>query len=578
MAPTLVNSYYVQISPQGTSALVTPSFTPSNGEVLVIKLVTWDSGSPLGAPTGGSQTYTSRVVNAPGGFNQWAAIYTAVISGSPGSMTVSSTPSVSLRGSMVVERWSVRSSRRRRSRLVELHRSGNRVDHPDRGDERHLLGGRRRPTRSTRRPAPTSLRRRRTASEMITSAATAATTTPTSRLPEPAVRATACAPTGMGYVTVAIEVQAAASGAPAFPTNLEQRRRLLVAPRQVRGAARIATPVRAQVNPPFPTNGIKQPRRLRGLLARRGEMFTPVPSQAVVAAPAFPPRPVRARLKGLRLYRGEMFAPPSDQLSDAQQYQRPRLRLPRIFRGRTGNAGSGADRGGAAGVSAAERPDPAAGAADLPWPCRLGGARPDRGRCPGLPAGERPHPRAWPAPVPGPRVGSGACSDRRHAAVVHAARGADPAAFRPHLPGRTSAPVPDQLVAPPAPHLRPRGMAPRRGHAAMPARRRSSSRRPPTRSEAGPATAEGPALSGVARPQCRFRLRWSSCRRSMVPLFTRLKQHAARIFRGESRAVLPPVCDCVTHRPNLGTTSRSSSGTTAQPNSGTTSRPCSCND
>ena len=27
---------------------------------------------------------------------------------------------------------------------VELHRSGNRVDHPDRGDERHLLGGRRR--------------------------------------------------------------------------------------------------------------------------------------------------------------------------------------------------------------------------------------------------------------------------------------------------------------------------------------------------------------------------------------------------------------------------------------------------
>jgi hypothetical protein len=107
MAPTLVTTpYYVQISPQGTSPLVTTSFTPSNGEVLVIKLATWDTGSPLGAPTGGSQTYTARVTNAPGGFNQWCSIYTTIISGSPGSMTVSSTPSVSLRGSMVVERWS----------------------------------------------------------------------------------------------------------------------------------------------------------------------------------------------------------------------------------------------------------------------------------------------------------------------------------------------------------------------------------------------------------------------------------------------------------------------------------------
>jgi hypothetical protein len=106
MAPTLVTTpYYVQISPQGTTALTTTSFTPSNGEVIVVKLATWDSGSPLGAPTGGSQTYTSRVTIAPGGFNQWASIYTAIIAGSPGAMTISSTPSVSLRGSMVVERW-----------------------------------------------------------------------------------------------------------------------------------------------------------------------------------------------------------------------------------------------------------------------------------------------------------------------------------------------------------------------------------------------------------------------------------------------------------------------------------------
>jgi hypothetical protein len=106
VAPTLTASYYVPLSPQSTSTISTPSFTPSNGEVLVVKLDTWDTGSPFGAPTGGSQIYTSRVINAPGGFNQWCAIYTAVVSGSPGSMTVSTTPTVSLRGSMVVERWS----------------------------------------------------------------------------------------------------------------------------------------------------------------------------------------------------------------------------------------------------------------------------------------------------------------------------------------------------------------------------------------------------------------------------------------------------------------------------------------
>src|SRR4051812_1825883 len=60
----------------------------------------------MGAPSGGGQTYTSRKIVAPGGFNEWCGIYTAVISGSPGSMTVSSTPAASARASMLVERWS----------------------------------------------------------------------------------------------------------------------------------------------------------------------------------------------------------------------------------------------------------------------------------------------------------------------------------------------------------------------------------------------------------------------------------------------------------------------------------------
>jgi hypothetical protein len=104
--PTPVAQYYAQISPQGTSPIVTASFTPSNGDWLVVTMDTWDSGSPLGAPTGGGLTYTAQVTNAPGGFNQWCAIYTAPVISSPGSMTVSSTPSVSLRGSICVHRFS----------------------------------------------------------------------------------------------------------------------------------------------------------------------------------------------------------------------------------------------------------------------------------------------------------------------------------------------------------------------------------------------------------------------------------------------------------------------------------------
>lgn len=105
-APTLVASYFVQQNINATTPLTTPSFTPSNGEVIVVKLGTWDSATSMGAPTGGSQTYTSRVIVAPGGFRPWTGIYTAVISGSPGAMTISSTPSASARYSMVVERWS----------------------------------------------------------------------------------------------------------------------------------------------------------------------------------------------------------------------------------------------------------------------------------------------------------------------------------------------------------------------------------------------------------------------------------------------------------------------------------------
>ncbi|OJY47602.1 hypothetical protein [Pseudonocardia sp. 73-21] len=106
---TLIASYVVHDTGANTGALVTPSFTPSNDEVIVVKGTTWDTGTNYGAgPTGGGQTFSKRVEAAPGGFNAYAVVWTATVAGSPGSMTVSMTPSAASRHSMVVERWTGR--------------------------------------------------------------------------------------------------------------------------------------------------------------------------------------------------------------------------------------------------------------------------------------------------------------------------------------------------------------------------------------------------------------------------------------------------------------------------------------
>lgn len=106
--PTLIAAYVIKsvLTGSGDSAtLATPSFTPTDGEVWCIKGQTWGGGPTLGLPTGGSQSYTQRVVANPGGFNSWGDICTAVCSGSPGSMTISRTVSASCAHSICVERW-----------------------------------------------------------------------------------------------------------------------------------------------------------------------------------------------------------------------------------------------------------------------------------------------------------------------------------------------------------------------------------------------------------------------------------------------------------------------------------------
>lgn len=104
--PSLVAVYVVHSAAADTTNLVTPSFTPANGELIIAKLATWDTANGMGALSGGGQTYTNRVTAAPGGFNAWARLDSAVISGSPGPMTITGAGSASAsRHSMVVERW-----------------------------------------------------------------------------------------------------------------------------------------------------------------------------------------------------------------------------------------------------------------------------------------------------------------------------------------------------------------------------------------------------------------------------------------------------------------------------------------
>jgi hypothetical protein len=88
-----------------TNTLTTSSFTPGDGEVLVVKMATSHPTNVMGAPTGGSLTWGSALVTrAPGGFRGSVAIYAVKIGTSPGSMTVAATPTGSCWHSMTVKR------------------------------------------------------------------------------------------------------------------------------------------------------------------------------------------------------------------------------------------------------------------------------------------------------------------------------------------------------------------------------------------------------------------------------------------------------------------------------------------
>jgi hypothetical protein len=135
VAPTLISPspYIVHDTGANTTALTTASFTPSVGEVIVAKASTWDWSTNFGTgPTGGGLTWTKRVESlGTGSGGAYSVIWTAVVGGSPTSMTVSMTPSASSRHSMVVERWSgaqLAAAPRGQHDQVCQHKPGD--DHP----------------------------------------------------------------------------------------------------------------------------------------------------------------------------------------------------------------------------------------------------------------------------------------------------------------------------------------------------------------------------------------------------------------------------------------------------------------
>jgi hypothetical protein len=458
------------------------------------------------------------------------------------------------------------------------------------------------------------------------------------------------------------EVLPAVASTAVFPPNRTYRRRLAAAPRLPRGRARISTPVRAQVNPPFPFTGVKQPRQLRGLLGRHVlRRRTPIPAQvdrhrdprsrrqpdhaaaegrcagsaahhgnagpdpghgcpgvpaAVGAhpasagcgcsgrtppsavfgqddAPIVAPQPSRLRLRGLRV-RSHPAAPPTvDQLAPAGQ--RPRLRLPRLARGRTVTPTT-------VQITATPPAYP-----PLSVRTRLRGLRLARGRAaapvpgqivvvpPAYPHAVGAHEVARPAAVPRPGGSTGPAADHGDAGGVRAAGGPVAAEVpevvawpqrRPgHRPGGPAA----AAASPPAD-----GGTPTRacGHAGPAADRGGPAGVP---GAAGPVPAEGFAVaSAVARPRCRCRRRSSSCRRSSrprspasssTPPGSSAGSGAPRRSRPCVTATPTAPATGTTGRPGTGITGRPGSGATARPSSGmtlrtddgTTAQPCTCN-
>lgn len=109
VGPQLVATYFVSSGGSNTNTLVTPSFTPADGEVIVVKAASQHGdGGAFPTPTGGSLTYTNRATIGNVASHDRADIWTAVVGTSPGSMAVSvGSPGATANEHVIqVNRWS----------------------------------------------------------------------------------------------------------------------------------------------------------------------------------------------------------------------------------------------------------------------------------------------------------------------------------------------------------------------------------------------------------------------------------------------------------------------------------------
>jgi hypothetical protein len=97
VTPTLAFSQEVDSTTTNTLSLVSSSFAVANGDVIVVKTCSENKSTTAATPTASGQTFTSKNTDASTN-NCDANIWTAVVTGAPGTLTVTSP-------SCVVERW-----------------------------------------------------------------------------------------------------------------------------------------------------------------------------------------------------------------------------------------------------------------------------------------------------------------------------------------------------------------------------------------------------------------------------------------------------------------------------------------
>lgn len=334
MGITPIASYQLKSSVQGTTALVTPSFTPSNGEVITITMESFDTTITMTATNSGSQTVKTPVTEQPGGFNGFARISTIEVTGSPGSMTVTGTPSASARYSMTVERWG--GAQLTATPVTNANTSTTGAAQstitPSAGTSIIVWVGQDSQSvdPSTRTYAGSGTddgtRDDHLGSNGVgyhgyqNSTGTGSQTYGLST------------PTGQKWVICGIEVQAAAIATAPAPTFAVRRRLQVPRGRRLAGSA-----IKTQVvtAPALPPQVVRQPSRLRGLLPRRGRTFAVIPAQVIVQPPNYVPAVARVRARLLRLSRGRVAAVPAGQSRAPAPAGRPRLKLPKFFRGST---------------------------------------------------------------------------------------------------------------------------------------------------------------------------------------------------------------------------------------------------